>query len=258
MKCPKHIKIALFSAFSIGTLTAQENVEQTESEEATENTTYKAFDFNLQVKNMHLWRAFRVTDAPMTGAHVSYVSRNGKFGAGFWGGAGFTGEYTEIDYYVSYSTNGFTLSLWDINNYSDYPDAGIFDYDRSTTSHFVDLTLAYAFREIPLKASWSTILLGRDTYVSDGGKLENAFSNYIELSHTLLKNERSSLEVYIAGAFSFENNTSFYGDKAINNFGLVYGKDVKVFKDVYLPTSAKVMWNPGARFASLQVALNFF
>tara|TARA_R110002051_G_scaffold118169_1_gene191951 strand:+ start:8868 stop:9638 length:771 start_codon:yes stop_codon:yes gene_type:complete len=253
VKNSKYIQIVLLFWLSFSALNAQD-----ETENLTEAVSYKPIDFNLQVKNMHLWRGLRVTDAPMTGALLHYTSKNGKLDAGFWGGAGFNGDYTEVDYYISYTTHGFSIALWDINNYSDFPEAEIFDYDTSTTSHFVDLTLAYTFQKIPLKASWSTILLGRDSYLTDDGELENTFTNYVELSYNIFKKKHSSLGVSIAGAFSFVNDAHFYGDKVLNNFGIIYSRDVKVYQDIYLPVSVTALWNTDQKFASIQVAINLF
>lgn len=150
--------LALVCILALQQLQAQEDLRSSDLEITDSTATeYKPFSFNLKAKNMHLWKGLRVTDAPVLDVDLNYSSRDGKFKAGLWGGAGVTGYYTEFDYYASYSTNGFSLSVWDINNYSDFPDAGIFDYDRSTTSHFIDVTLGYAFKPIPLKLSWSTI-----------------------------------------------------------------------------------------------------
>lgn len=195
---------------------------------------------------------------PMTAAQAHYTSKNGKFDAGFWAGAGFNGDYTEMDYYVSYSSGGFFVSLWDINNYSSFPDAKVFDYDIATTSHFVDLTVGYAFKKIPFSLSWSTILLGRDSYANDNGDLKNAFSNYVQLNYTVYSGKHSSVGLFAAAAFSFANETNFYGDNTLNNFGVVFNRDVKVFREKYIPTSAQVMFNPDQKFVALQVALSFF
>lgn len=220
---------------------------------------YKPFNFNLQVKNMHLWRGYRVTDAPMTAANINYTSKDGKFVAGLWGGSGFNGDYHEFDYYVSYATNGFTFAIWDINNYSDYPDAKIFNYDIGKTSHFVDVSVAYAFQKIPLKISWSTIVLGRDTYTDDDGELKNAFSNYVELSYILKKEANWSLGAFVGGAFSFASDSNFYGDKSsLNNVGIIYNRDLNVFDKITIPVSGTAMWNPLQKYGAIQVAVNLF
>jgi hypothetical protein len=34
----------------------------------------------------------------------------------FWGGAGFDGKYTEINYFVQYQKNNLSIALWDLFN----------------------------------------------------------------------------------------------------------------------------------------------
>ena len=259
MKIIKSI-VALLCICTFQSLEAQEDVRASELEiiDSTSND-YKPFDFNLQLKNMHLWKGLRVTDAPMTAADINYTSRDGRFKAGLWGGAGFNGYYSEFDYYVSYTVNGFSVSIWDINNSSDFPDAKIFDYDRSTTSHFIDVTVGYEFDQLPLKLSWSTLVQGRDTYVNSAGQLRNAFSNYVEASYTVLEKKDWSLSLYAGGAFSFASEAHFYGDKPnFTNLGVVYAKEINVFNSYIIPASATAMWNPEQEYGAIQVALTLF
>lgn len=259
------MKLKTLAVFLVCTLicqkiTAQEDLRTVTNEiEVQKAVIYKPFDFNLQVKNMHLWKGLRVTDAPMTAADIHYISKNGKFKAGVWGGAGFTGDYTEFDYYVSYQHKGFSISVWDINNFSDFPDAEIFNYDKTETSHFLDVTASYTFVKIPLKFSWSTLVQGRDLYVANDAEVKNAFSNYIELSYTILEQEDWSLGAYAGGAFSFLNEAHFYGDKPnFTNVGFIYNKNVKVLNEFRLPVSATAMWNPEQEYGAIQVAVTFF
>ena len=254
--------IVLLCTITTGISMAQESHKATLLTAISKDTVtdaYKPFDFHLQVKNMHLWRGYRVTDAPMTAADVSYTSKDSNFKAGLWGGAGFNGDYTEFDYYMTYQLGQFSFALWDINNFSNYPDAEIFNYDNDKTSHFVDLTAAYAFKNIPLSMSWSTILIGRDTYITDTGKHKNAFTNYLQLQGTVYKRKHSSLSLFVAAAFSFvSKDYHFYGDEFLNSFGVIYQKDVKVLNSFYLPVSATAMWNPDQEYGAIQLAVNLF
>jgi hypothetical protein len=220
---------------------------------------YRPVDFNLTLKNMHLWRGYRVTDEAMTAANVYYQSKNGKFEAGLWGGVGFAGNYTEFDYYMSYSHKNWTFAIWDINNYTDFPDAEIFNYDRGETSHFIDVSVTYAFENFPLQTSWSTIVQGRDTYVTPSGKLRNAFTNYVEASYVVASGSDWNLSLYVGAAFSFESETHFYGDRpGFNNYGATYSKTLNVFDRYTLPVSATAMWNSLQEYGALQVAVNLF
>jgi hypothetical protein len=39
-----------------------------------------------------------------------------KFHYWVWGGAGFDGDYREINYYVQYQKNNLSIALWDLFN----------------------------------------------------------------------------------------------------------------------------------------------
>lgn len=225
----------------------------------TEEDPYDAFQFHLSVKNMHLWRGYRVTDEAMTAANVHYVSKDGNFKAGLWGGVGFAGNYTEFDYYISYTYNNWSFAIWDINNYTDFPEAQIFNYDRSETSHFIDVTASYKFNTTPLQLSWSSILQGRDTYVTSSGKLRNAFTHYVEASYAIAEGNDWNLSVFAGVAFSFESETHFYGNRpGFNNFGATYSKTITVLDRYKLPVSATAMWNNLQDYGALQVAVDLF
>lgn len=238
---------------------SDENIVQERNETEIEKDT-KLFHFNLQIKNMHLWKGLHVTDAPMTAADINYTSKNGFLKAGLWGGRGFNGDYTEFDYYIQFMHKGWSLAIWDINNYSDYPDAKIFDYDRSSTSHFIDVILGYQFQQIPLKVSWSTIVQGRDTYTNDDGELKNAYSNYVEASYVVLDKNNWSLSLLAGGAFSFASTDAhFYGDDpGLTNLGVIYNRDLNIFDKYTLPVSATASWNPVQDYGAIQVAFNLF
>ena len=150
---------------------------------------YKPFQFHLTLKNMHLWRGFRSTDEALSTAELYYISKDKHFTAGFWSGVGFAGNYTEFDYNISYNYENWTFSIWDINNYTDFPDANIFNYDIGDTSRYIDVLVNYEFDKVPVQLTWSTIVLGRDTYRDSSGNLKNAFSSYAEFGYTLFHNK---------------------------------------------------------------------
>jgi hypothetical protein len=226
---------------------------------AQTDDTYHPFDFNLTVKNMHLWRGYKVTSAPVTAGDVYFISKDKSFKAGLWGGAGFTGEYREFDYYISYAKKGFSIAVWDINNFSGRDNVSIFDYNAATTSHFIDVTVAYQFQgKLPLKLSWSTIVLGRDFYLDNGGNAKNRFSNYVQAEMPVYIKDDLKLSAFLGGAFAFGRQDHFYGAHPnIVNAGITLSKVVPVlgFK---IPVSATGMWNPEQKYGALQVAVQLF
>jgi hypothetical protein len=229
------------------------------TEETVKPDEYHPVNFNMQVKNMHLWRGFKVTQAAMTGVDVHYLSRDGKFSAGIWGGAGFNGDYKEFDYYFSYTFGNFNLAVWDINNFSGRDSVRIFDYNPTTTSHFIDVTLSYAFPSLPrLNASWSTIIAGRDIYETEDGSSKNAYSNYVALDYLIYKGEVVNLHLFAGAGFAFGREQHFYGEKPnLVNLGLKAEKDI-VIGGYRFPVSATGMWNPEQNYGALQVAVNLF
>lgn len=123
--------------------------------------------FSGALQNMHLWRGLQVADGGVLSADLNVGFLDDGLKVGLWGGTDFTGDYKEFDYYASYTVAGFTVAVWDIYNYSpDLPySKDIFNYNKYSTSHFLDLSVAYNFDtllKVPLRVSWATIFAGRD------------------------------------------------------------------------------------------------
>ncbi|HJT75399.1 MAG TPA: hypothetical protein VJ720_15290, partial [Chitinophaga sp.] len=241
------------------TLNTQNTQDSTVQKKETPAKPYKPFNVNLQVRNIYIWRGFRVSNAPISDIDVHYLSKDGSFQAGFWGGAGFDGTYKEFDYYLKYTKGGFSAAIWDINNFTDFPNAGLFDYKRSTTSHFVDVGVAYSFNmKLPLTVSWNTIVAGRDTYVKENGDRANAYSNYVQLDQVLWKQADYNLHVFVGGGFAFGREQNFYGNKPnVVNAGFTLNKDLVIFS-YHMPVSATVMFNPEKKIGGLQLVANLF
>ena len=221
--------------------------------------TYTPFNVNASLKTMHLWRGYKVTDDFMSAVNAYYKTESGKLTVGLWNGQSLEGDYTEFDYYFSLVlTDGLSLSVWDINNFSSYPGADIFNYTNDETSHFVDATLAYQVNDV-LGVSWSTILAGRDFHYDDNGDAKNSFSNYIEANYTAYTNEDLSVGLKLGGAFAFANEAHFYGDDAFNivNIGANVSKKVTLFGQT-LPIGATAMWNPEQKYGAMELSFSLF
>lgn len=217
-----------------------------------------SFSFNASLKNMHLWKGYKVSDNALTTVNASYTSPDNFFTGGLWYGSSFNGSFTEFDYFVAFNLlPNLNLSIWDINNFSDYPDADIFDYDKETTSHFIDVTLAYQPTS-RLGLKWSTIVLGRDTYVDDDGDVKSAFSNYAEVNYVLLDTDDLKIGAFVGGGFSFLNEEHFYGDEPnIVNIGLSASRSVTIFGSTH-PISATAMWNPEQEYGAMELSFGLF
>ncbi|AFL85035.1 hypothetical protein Belba_2480 [Belliella baltica DSM 15883] len=254
-------------------------IEKTSNESENEES-YKPISLSFQTKTMHLWRAFRVTDNFMTATTLSWSSRNGKWSAGFWGGYSLgrtsgvsdNSNYTELDHFIQFSDKGFTIAIWDINNFTNYDtdyyntNSRFYDYSRQS-SRFVDVTLAYQFQNenFPLKISSSTIVLGRDYYIeeTDQNNLKGRFSTYLEVGFPVFR-DQSGGTLYLAagGAFALDNrdgqNDNFYASKAgLVNVNMDYSRTINVFSH-QMPVSAMPYYNPSGKIAGLQLAITLF
>jgi hypothetical protein len=218
------------------------------------------FDINLQLRSNYIWRGFKVSDAPISNVDVHYNFTKAKsLEIGVWGGASFTGDYKEFDYYISYTKPTFSFSIWDVNNFSNYPDANLFNYNPASTSHFIDVRAGYKFGDsFPLSVDWVTIVQGRDTHPTDNGGVTNSYSNYAELGYRLWKDGTSQFRVFVGGGFAFGRQANFYGNKPnIVNAGVVLNKDLVIFK-YHMPIAATAMVNPEKKIGALSLVVNVF
>lgn len=251
----KYIKPIIFTLllciFSGTTLYAQNDEE------------YTPVDFSLQLKNMHLWRGLQVTNTALGVVDLHFKDKSDSFAFGLWGGAGFTGDYKEIDYYASYSKKGFTVALWDIYNFSKgatYNNRQAFNYCAKETGHFVDISLAYQFQgNFPLNVSWATIIFGRDRGALNE---KNLYSTYVSMDYPVLKGGPVDVKLGVGGAFALspekDTNANFYANSAgIVNINVTASKKVQL-GSYTLPVSVMGMFNPANNEANLQIALDIF
>lgn len=218
---------------------------------------------NGTLQNMHLWRGQQVADGGVLAADLNVGLLNDKLKVGLWGGTDFTGDYKEFDYYVSYSTAGFTVAVWDIFNYSPALtfSKDIFNYNKFSTGHFLDLSVAYDFDtkfEVPLRLYWATIFAGRDLNLAG----ENRYSTYVNAEYSVFRDEHWIVDVGLGGTFAFnrddfDGGANFYGYDGIDQISLRATYKLKLGR-FDMPVFAHAMWNPDQRAGYLQVGINLF
>ncbi|MDV7137709.1 hypothetical protein R3X28_02425 [Maribacter sp. TH_r10] len=226
-------------------------------------------DFNVDVKTNHLWRGLVITDKPMVAVFSKLrLNESGSFTTGFWGGMSFSNDadgtsYKEINYYVQYAENGFSIGLWDLFNTRSVASPDVWNYDKNTTTHLLDLRTSYTFNEsFPLRLEADVLLYGSgDAQLNDDGDLEQRYSTYVEASYPLITESKVNLRGFVGGAFSFNGDTHLYGDGEQNfdfvNVGLTATKTLR-FSDLCFPVSATTLWNPSQKIARVQLAVSLF
>ncbi|WP_299780039.1 hypothetical protein [uncultured Formosa sp.] len=226
-------------------------------------------DFNVDVKTNHLWRGLVITDKPMVAVFSKVnLEKTGSFTAGFWGGMAFSNEsdgtsYKEINYYAQYAKNGFSIGIWDLFNTRSVENPDIWNYDKETTTHLLDLRTSYTFNEsFPLRLEADILLYGSgDSQLDNDGDYEQRYSTYIEASYPIIRDSKVNLNGFVGAGFSLNGDTHLYGDGEQNfdlvNVGLTASKTLK-FSDLSFPVSATTMWNPSLKIARVQLAVSVF
>jgi hypothetical protein len=224
------------------------------------------FDVTISFKNQHYWRGGAIGYAPLVTSQISMKTTSG-FEIGSWNGFGFDGVFKDVDTYVSYTKEGFTLALWDVYNFtsptSGYADPATFptkyfDYNEKTTRHFLDLSLAYDFRKIPLNLFAATIVYGRDRGMDASkdivnGKYagtrsgKNRYSTYTKAAYTF-KTSKADFSPFVSYGFVFNNvdNSSFWGKKAsgFTEVGGIVSKDIRITDSWNVTVSGGVVASP--------------
>lgn len=225
-------------------------------------------DFHVDIKSDHLWRGLVITDQPMVAVFSKLkLNKSSSFTTGFWGGMSFSNDsdgtsYKEINYYVQYAKNGFSIGVWDLFNTRSVATPDVWDYDKKTSTHLIDLRTSYTFNDsFPLRLEADVLLFGSGDSQLDNSEFEQRYSTYVELSYPLIRQSKVNLRGFVGAGFSFNGDTHLYGDGDQNfdlvNVGLTATKTLK-FLDLRIPVSATTFWNPSQRIARVQLAVSLF
>jgi hypothetical protein len=107
-------------------------------------------------------------------------------------GAGFDGKYTEINYFVQYQKNNLSIALWDLFNTTGIETPRVFNYDKRTTTHLIDLRTSYRFPgNFPIRIEADVLLYGlNDRELNNSNDYRSKHSTYVELSYPLIRDQK--------------------------------------------------------------------
>ena len=221
-------------------------------------------NFNVTLATSHLWRGLIISPSMTAMGDIHYTfDKKRNFSVGVWGGNSFDGKYTEVDYYVQYKHKGLTIGLWDLFNTTNVEHPEVFNYDKNTTTHLIDLRTSYRFPEaFPLRIEADIILYGNDKELQPDLDYKNRYSTYIELGYPLIKNDQITLDTYICAGFSLDGKSNLYSSNTDRNFNIVNAgfkasKDISIFQ-YKLPVFAGIMWNPAEKYTRMQLGVSLF
>lgn len=223
-------------------------------------------DFNVGLETSHLWRGLIINDGMTATGNIHYaLNESQTFKVGFWGGAGFDGNYREINYYVQYQKNNLSIALWDLFNTTGIATPKVFNYDKLTTTHIIDLRTSYRFPEsFPLRIEADVLLYSglNDRELNSDNDFQSRHSTYVELSYPLIRDQKVNLNAFIGAAFPLNGSKHLFTNKVASDFdivntGIKATKDIEIF-NYHLPVSATAMWNPSNKIARIQLDVSLF
>ena len=223
-------------------------------------------DFNVNLRTSHLWRGLVINDGMTATGYIHYaLDKKQNYTVGFWGGAGFDGKYTEINYFVQYQKNNLSIALWDLFNTTGIETPRVFNYDKRTTTHLIDLRTSYRFPgNFPIRIEADVLLYSglNDRELNNSNDYRSKHSTYVEVSYPLIRDQKVNLNVFMGAAFPINGSKHLYTNKIESNFdivntGMTVTKNIEIF-DYKLPVSATAMWNPANKIARIQLDVGLF
>ena len=244
-------------------------------EELKEEAGDDGFMVGADLVSRYIWRGTDYGNSPAIQPSLGFSWKGLEIGA--WGSYAFAkqsiqvndstvedaGNYSEIDFYVSYTYKWFTVLFYDyftVNGLNPNEGNNYFNYQNSTTGHTLEGALIFEGTEkVPLRFTASTLLYGADKDKDSAGVYgngtKNNFSTYFELEYTFnIKKYNIDLKPFIGGT---PFGSGWYGSKAgIINLGLSVRKEIPITPLYSLPVQVSVITNPMTEAAFLVFAVS--
>ena len=225
-------------------------------------------DFSVAIKTSHLWRGLIISDKPMAAVFIKLkLNKSGSISTGFWGGMAFSNEsdgtsYKEINYYLQYADNGFSIGFWNLFNTRGNENPDVWNYNKETTGHILDLRTSYNFGDsFPLSLQANVFLRGSVDGQYTHLNFEQRYSTYVQVAYPLVTASKVTVSGFVGAGFSLNGDTHIYGDGTQNfdlvNVGFTFSKTVK-FGDHNLPFSVNTLWGPSVEYARVQLIAHLF
>ena len=141
----------------------------------------------------------------------------------------------------------------------------VFNYDKLTTTHIIDLRTSYSFtKAFPMRVEADVLLYTglNDRKLDVNNNYTSRNSTYVELSYPVIGNQKVNLNLFVGAAFALDGNSNLYRADQSQDFGIVntgfkLSKEISVL-NYKLPVSLTSMWNPANKIARIQLDVNLF
>lgn len=196
-----------------------------------------SFSYNVDIVSRYLWRGLLYNANPNIQPIVSLSA--GSFTIGSWASYGISNNYAEVDLFLSYTAGSFSATLFDYYNEdeTDLSAADYFHWNRKTTGHALEGTLAWAGTEsFPLSISGAVFFYGNDR----DGNLDQNYSSYLELGYPVNVGNYK-LNFFLGGTL---NEGLYHHEPNVVNVGFKTTKEIEFSDKFKLPVSATFVVNP--------------
>ena len=155
--------------------------------------------------------------------------------------------------------------MWDLFNTTGITDPEVFNYDKLTTTHIIDLRTSYVFAQsFPLRLEADVLLYTglADRELDSDNDYKSRYSTYAEVSYPIIENQKVTMNVFMGAAFALDGTSNLYRTDDTKDFGIVntgfrLAKELSIF-EYKLPVSATAMWNPANKIARIKLDINLF
>lgn len=189
----------------------------------------------ITLQSRHIWRGFKLGDAPML--EPSVTVSHGNFSFNVWAAKTLNNSYSEVDLIPSYQIGELTLSLLDYYVPEIGEDNSYLNFRKGESCHTLEFSLDnYSGEKSRFKWMIGTFFAG-DRNEETG---RQNFSTYIEFKYPF--------NFYTIDAEPFVGLTPFKGyyadDFALINSGLKLSRDVKLTSKLACPLNLTYTYNP--------------
>jgi hypothetical protein len=195
-----------------------------------------ALEAGVDLVSSYIWRGAIVDDSPNLQPYASVAK--GNFTLMYWGSYSPWNNYSETDFYLSYSLKSLTLSL---NDYYTHNGGSYTNFDKYETRHMLEVSVQYEAlaEKFPINLTLGTMVLG-DDYNDEGNQ---DFSTYFEIEKPF------SVNKFDFSAFLGTSLTgSYYADGfAVVNLGIKAGRTFDISDALSLPVSISAISNPDSK-----------
>lgn len=215
---------------------------------AQESTSNSSITVGSDIVSSYVWRGLLFDPAVNIQPTLDFTF--GNFSVGSWGSYNINGTYAEPDFYLAYTYNNISLTVFDFHNGG---GQDFFNYDSDETLHLIETMLTVSGGDnFPLYLTASLMVYGDDKKIDgtdpDTGtplfSTDNNYSSYFEVGYSLAHRD-ASVDIF-AGVSPGESY--FYGtdDFGLINLGLTGSRTINVTDSFSIPTFVSIVGNPDA------------